>query len=128
MVLHPAVVAHLAAVGQAVGLDLAPLVAGIGAPLREVGRAVLVAQAAVGGIGQQPVAVGLDEGLVVGPGRRAGTAAGEGGTQQPLLGGVDPLVVDLLQRVELVAQAAVLLVLGHARRRQTEELGVERID
>ena len=128
MVLHPAVEAHLAAVGHAVGLDLAPLVAGIGSPLREVGRAVLVAQAAVGGIGQQPVAVGLDEGLVVGPGCRARSAAGEGRTQQPLLGAVDPLVVDLPERVQLVAQTAVFVILGNARRRQAEELGMERID
>ena len=125
VVLDIAVECDVAAVAAAVGVDGFAVIAGETAPAGEVGRARFVAQRAEGGIGDEPVSVGGDEGLVVAACRGAGAVAFERPAEQPQFVPVDTLVIYFGKGVQLAAQGAVLVVLHDARGGQPDELRVQ---
>ena len=112
--------------GVPVGLRLFRGIDGPLAPFREVGRAELVAQGAENGVGEEPVPVVLDEGLVFRAFHDlAACRAFVYAFEQAGLLGVDADIVDLRQGVELRLEFLVGGRLAHAGGGKVEELRMQ---
>ena len=130
MVLQVAHIVHVGGIGCGEALYALGIVAveAVG-PLREVGRAEAVAQHTECRVWQQPAAVGLDEGLVVGARKRALAFLGEYLVEERYLTFVHPLVVNLRERVQILSECLVvgtaLLVGERAKLLQAQIHGVK---
>ncbi|MBR4822069.1 MAG: 4-alpha-glucanotransferase, partial [Bacteroidales bacterium] len=127
VVLHEAMVIHLGLVPGVVVLRLLQAVLGVRTPLREVRRAGLIAQRAENGIRQQPVGIGREEvAVILAREHLLPLRTCEDRLQKLRLRLVDFHIVNLLQGIEL---RPLLLERGrhlHPRRRQVDELRMQR--
>ena len=129
VVLHEVDEGYVVVVLCAVAVDAVAVVDGHLAPLRHVGGAELVAQAAESGIGTQPFYVAVDEVLVGLATEDGGLLLGIDFAHEVHLALGDALVVNLLEGVELAAERLVVLLAGRlAKPADVREVEVEGME